>query len=77
MCFNSLPGLAQVVFGQHNVMLLDGSGKVFSIGRHDYGVLGLGEDVTAEVHVPTKVNGELSNKVSILLENNFSDKFSS
>ena len=52
-----LSGLAQVAFGQHHVMLLDAAGKVFSLGRHDYGVLGLGDDVTAEVSVPTLVQG--------------------
>ncbi len=40
-------------------MLLDSAGKVYSLGRHDYGVLGLGEDVTSEVHVPTQIKGEL------------------
>jgi len=56
------PGLAQVTFGQHHVLLLDGAGKVYAIGRHDYGVLGLGEEVTSEVHVPTHVGGELADK---------------
>jgi len=36
-------GLAQVTFGQHHILLLDATGKVHAIGRHDYGVLGLGE----------------------------------
>ena len=58
-------GLSQVVFGQHHVMLLDSAGKVYSLGRHDYGVLGLGEGVTAEVHVPTQVRGELETEACV------------
>ena len=48
--------MAQVAFGQHHVLLLDSAGKIYSIGRHHYGVLGLGH-VTDEVHVPTWVEG--------------------
>ena len=51
-----------MTFGQHHVMLLDGSGKVHAIGRHNYGVLGLGEDLNEEVTVPTHVGGKLEGK---------------
>ena len=57
--FLFISGLAQVVFGQHHVMLLDNAGKVYSLGRHDYGVLGQGEGLTSEVKVPTQVLGDL------------------
>jgi regulator of chromosome condensation len=46
-------------------MLLDSAGKVYSLGRHDYGVLGLGEGVTSEVHVPTLVKGELETQACV------------
>jgi regulator of chromosome condensation len=52
-------GLAQVTFGQHHILLLDSAGKVYSIGRHDYGVLGLGDGLTVEVRIPTRITGEL------------------
>lgn len=58
-------GLAQVTFGQHHVMLLDARGKVFSLGRHDYGVLGQGEDLSGEVNFPTLLEGNLSNKACV------------
>ena len=51
-----------MTFGQHHVLLLDGAGKVYAIGRHDYGVLGLGEEVTSEVLTPTFVEGALAEK---------------
>lgn len=49
-------GLSQIAFGQHHVMVLDSAGQVYSIGRHDYGRLGLGA-ISKEVHSPTMVEG--------------------
>jgi regulator of chromosome condensation len=46
-------------------MLLDQEGKVYSLGRHDYGVLGLGENVNSEVHTPTLVEGIVDPSVEI------------
>ncbi|KAM7301217.1 regulator of chromosome condensation [Ixodes scapularis] len=42
--------------GQHHTMLLDGEGCVYTMGRHDYGRLGLGTDCT-EQETPRKVPG--------------------
>jgi len=37
---------AQVSFGQHHALCLDQEGKVYAIGRADYGRLGLGKEAT-------------------------------
>jgi alpha-tubulin suppressor-like RCC1 family protein len=49
------PGLAQVAFGEFYVLLLDSAGKIYSLGTHHFGVLGLG-DVADEIHVPTPID---------------------
>ncbi len=51
-----------MTFGQHHILLLDARGKVYVIGRHDYGVLGLGEGLSEEVKVPKVLEGNLSDK---------------
>ena len=39
---------AQIAFGQHHALCLDHEGKVYAIGRADYGRLGLGKEATDE-----------------------------
>jgi alpha-tubulin suppressor-like RCC1 family protein len=56
--------LAQVAFGELYVLLLDSAGKVYSVGTHHFGVLGLG-DVGNEVHVPTPIDALESPAVEI------------
>ena len=46
---------ASIVPGQHHAVALDTSGKVFAIGRVEYGRLGLGKAVTEDAKVPTVV----------------------
>lgn len=52
-------GWADIAFGQHHALCLDDQGKVYSIGRAEYGRLGLGEanteDGKADAKVPTVV----------------------
>ncbi|XP_060077678.1 regulator of chromosome condensation-like [Ylistrum balloti] len=43
--------------GQHHTVAMDTNGKVYTIGRSEYGRLGLGEDVTTEKSEPTLVPG--------------------
>ena len=40
--------------GQHHTLALDADGKVYCIGRREYGRLGLGEDST-DVMIPTLI----------------------
>lgn len=49
----------QIALGQHHTLGLDTSGKVYALGRSDYGRLGLGRPVPAVdcVDVPTLVEG--------------------
>ncbi|ETE69318.1 Regulator of chromosome condensation [Ophiophagus hannah] len=42
--------------GQHHTVCLDSEGKVYSLGRADYGMLGLGKEV-GEKNTPTAVPG--------------------
>jgi regulator of chromosome condensation len=46
-------------------MLLSGDGKVSSLGRTDYGVLGIGETMQNQVRVPTAVEGSLFGKFCV------------
>lgn len=48
--------------GQHHSILVDGKGQVYSIGRAEYGRLGIGEDAT-ETSVPVKVTTLSEKKV--------------
>ncbi|ELT90046.1 hypothetical protein CAPTEDRAFT_159495 [Capitella teleta] len=41
--------------GQHHTIALDANGQVYTLGRKDYGVLGLGDNVTEEKSEPTAV----------------------
>lgn len=41
--------------GQHHTLALDKDGKVYALGRKEYGRLGLGEDVDEEKNEPTLV----------------------
>ncbi|KAK7100546.1 regulator of chromosome condensation-like isoform X2 [Littorina saxatilis] len=41
--------------GQHHTVAMDSEGKVYTLGRADYGRLGLGEDIKTEVTEPTLV----------------------
>ena len=43
----------QVAVGQHHSISLDNSGRVFALGRSEYGRLGLGEGPEAEAVVPS------------------------
>jgi len=61
---------SQIAFGQHHTIALDEQGKVFSLGRADYGRLGLGqpavngggESENSDAKVPTLVGGPLADK---------------
>ena len=50
---------AQIAFGQHHALCLDDEGKVYAVGRAEYGRLGLGQantdDGKADAKVPTLV----------------------
>ena len=51
--------------GQHHSISLENSGRVFALGRSEYGRLGLGEtDSTAEAVVPTVISS-LANCVEV------------
>ena len=55
----------QVAIGQHHSISLENSGRVFALGRSEYGRLGLGEtDSTAEAVVPTVISS-LANCVEV------------
>jgi len=45
----------QISLGQHHALALDDMGKVYAIGRSEYGRLGLGEDANEDAEVPTLV----------------------
>lgn len=49
--------------GQHHTILCDGSGAVYSIGRSEYGRLGLGEGVE-ETPLPVRITGLKDKKVT-------------
>ncbi|XP_041357902.1 regulator of chromosome condensation-like [Gigantopelta aegis] len=53
--FNSGQTWLQISGGQHHTVLLDQKGKVYCLGRADYGRLGIGEDAR-EADVPTLVS---------------------
>lgn len=51
--------------GQHHTIVLDSQGKVYSIGRHEYGRLGLGQDA-AEVSEPVQVASLNNENISMV-----------
>ncbi|XP_033122882.1 regulator of chromosome condensation-like [Anneissia japonica] len=60
--FSSLQ-ISEIVGGQHHSLLLDNKGRVYSLGRIDYGRLGLGENVE-ESHKPQIVETIKKKKVT-------------
>ncbi|XP_069751457.1 regulator of chromosome condensation isoform X2 [Narcine bancroftii] len=53
---NSAKSWAKFAGGQHHTLCLDSDGKVHSLGRSEYGRLGLGENTT-EKSTPTTIQG--------------------
>jgi len=47
--------LKQIAFGQHHALALDVNGKVYSIGRAEYGRLGLGQSDQSGEHTDAKI----------------------
>lgn len=58
-------GWQQIVPGQHHALALDKSGRVYAIGRNEYGRLGLGEGEKEDAKVPTRINEVKENIVDV------------
>lgn len=52
----------QIASGQHHTIVLDEAGKVYAMGRAEYGRLGLGEDAK-ETSLPVKITALESNPI--------------
>ena len=58
-----MDGSFQIHAGQHHTILVDNEGVTYSIGRAEYGRLGLGENAE-ETSLPTKIAALINTKVS-------------